>query len=140
MFIPILPFHNIVETFFGFPGSLVLLFGFLSDFVLINDWECQAQMFRRISVEFCWIARYLVTHLFLLELPYIELLSRILKYIDLRGNVKTLLKWSSRLHRPNMSLIRNMEIWRWLSSPLFHRDLKFVILAICLGLSFTAQG
>ena len=46
MLIPILSFHDVVETFLGFPGGLVLLFGLLSDFVLIDNWECQAQMFR----------------------------------------------------------------------------------------------
>lgn len=120
MLIPILSFHHIVETFFGFPGGFVLLFGLLSDFVLIDNWESQAEMFCGVSVEFCGIARNLKAHLFLLELPNVELLARVLEYIDFLRNIETLFKWPVGLHRPNISPVHDLEVLGNLSSSLFH--------------------
>lgn len=80
--VPILSLHNIVEPTLSLPSTLIFLFGFLSDLILIDYWESKTKMLSRICVELSWVFGDLLSQLLFLELPNIQLLVSILEHIN----------------------------------------------------------
>lgn len=98
MLIPIFSFHDIIKTTFCFPTSFIIFLGFLFNFIFVHDWEGKTEMFGRISIEFSLILTNLLSELFFLKLPYVQLLVAVLEHIHTIWDVKSFLKRAASAH------------------------------------------
>ena len=87
MLIPVLSFHDIIKSILSLPSSFIFLFGLHLNLILVHDWESQTEMLSRVSVEFRWVLRDLLTELLLLEFPDIQFLVAVLENIYSLGDV-----------------------------------------------------
>jgi hypothetical protein len=98
MLIPIFSFHDIIKATLCFPTSFVIFLGFLFNFIFVNNWESKTKMFGRISVEFSLIFTNLLSKLFFLKLPYVQLLVAVLEHIHTIWDVQSFLKRAASAH------------------------------------------
>ena len=108
--IPVSSFHDIVESIFSFPFSLVFLFFFDLDFIFIHQWKSQTKILFRVGIKFGWIQNQLLSHLFLLKFPNIEFLVSIHKHINSFRNLESFLQRFSLAERFNSVQVGNFKI------------------------------
>lgn len=85
MFIKVLFLVQIVESRFSFPSCLIVLLFFEGCVLLIHSWESQRKEIFSICVKVSFIVGDMFAKLLLLKLPNIQLLTRVLKDINVGG-------------------------------------------------------
>lgn len=113
MLIPILSLHDVVETGFGLPSCLVVLFLFEGYFVFVDDWECQTEVLCRVSVEFCLVLCDRLSEMLLLMLPDVEFLATVWVHLETFWDVPLLAKRPSGVHGMNHVDVLHFEIVRY---------------------------
>jgi len=98
MQIPIFSFHDIIKATLCFPTSFIILLCFLFNFIFVHNWESKTKMLGRISIEFSLIFTNLLSKLFFLKLPNVQLLVAVLEHIHTIWDVKSFLKWTTSAH------------------------------------------
>jgi len=111
----IIEFPILVKASFSFPGCLILLFGNLRDLCFVYAREGKGEIILAVGVKLAVICCNVLSELFFLEFPYIQLLARVLKHVNIDRQIDSWLWKSTTTHALNCSHVSLRKVIRHLS-------------------------
>lgn len=133
--VPVLSFHHVVKAILGLPSGLVVLFLLDDNLVLVHQRESQTEEVFGVGIEVSFVFGNLLAHLFLLDLPDVQLLVTVEEDLHVIWNVQSFLQWLAGAHCPQRLHVLVVEVGCSFHPSLVERRLEVIVVVDCVALA-----